>query len=377
MMLSQPRYTTGSMWIIVGIFILLVVPTPTNAFMKSLQQFLQQATGGSSPSSSSSTSTSETANFATEPETSSTAFSFSQELLQITHKAIHLSNLAYDEDPLSSTWNFAYDSMDVFNEDVDQAVLVKIEDYCLVAFRGTELSSWGDMYQNVMLGNAPVCDTNSGMCCNAEDGFYNAYNRGYRNELENKIRFCSAQCQLDATTTETTTKCPTVVLTGHSQGGSIATIAAIVLSDLSPLVITFGQPPTIDASCPLLDNNSIYRFVNSRIGRRGTTYDPVPYLPYRASQYGHQIMLGDDTTRVAYIGQSTGIAFRPWDSENFFATHRLTSDSVGYLDRIDSIVNANTDVAIVPSSGFLDGSACSRGSECDSKICYAERCVRA
>ena len=374
MMMASRLYCT--LWIVVGMLTVLDVPTPTNAFMKSVQQFFQKATGGSSTSSS--TSTTETTNFATEAETSSATFSFSQELLQLTHKAINLSNLAYDEDPYSSTWNFPHESMDVFNEDVDQAVLVKIEDYCMVAFRGTDLSSWFDIYQNVMLGNTPVCDTNSGACCNAENGFYDAYNRGYRNELENKIRFCSSQCQLtDTNTTETVTKCPTVVLTGHSQGGSIATIAAIVLSDLSPVVITFGQPPTIDASCPLLDGNSIYRFENSRIGRRGTTYDPVPYLPYRASQYGHQIMLGDDTTRVAYIGQSTGIEFEPWDSENCFATHRLTSDSVGYLDRIDALVRANTNIALIPSSGFQDGSACTKGSECDSKICYAERCVRA
>jgi Lipase (class 3) len=364
-----------SLWIIVGLFVLLDVPTPTNAFMKSLQQFLQKAISGTSTSSS--TATSEAANDVTEPEASSTTFSFSQELLQLTYKAIHLSNLAYDDDPLSSTWDFPYEFIDAFNEEVDQAVLVKIEDYCMVAFRGTDLTSWYDMYQNVMLGNTPVCDTNSGACCNAENGFYDAYNRGYRNELENKIRFCSSQCKQDTTNTETVTKCPTVVLTGHSQGGSIATIAAIVLSDLSPIVITFGQPPTIDASCPLLDGNSIYRFVNSRIGRRGTTYDPVPYLPYRASQYGHQIMLGDDTTRVAYIGQSPGIEFQPWDSENFFETHRLTSNSVGYLDRIDSLVTANANAAVIPSSGFQDGSACTNGSECDSEICFVERCVRA
>ena len=363
-----------TMWMIIGTLLLLNRPTPTNAFIKQLQQFFHSTTSGSSTSSS--TSTSETTNFATEI---GSTFSFSQEFLQLTHKAVHLSNLAYEDDPISSTMNtFTYSSIEVFNEDVDQAIVMKIEDYCLVAFRGTDLSSWYDMYQNVMVGNTPVCDTTSGMCCNAERGFHNAYNRGYRSELEDSIRFCSKQCHVtNNSTSEAITKCPTVILTGHSQGGSIATIASIVLSDLSPIVITFGQPPTIDASCPVLDGNRIYRFVNSRVGRRGTTYDPVPFLPYRASQYGHEIMLGDDTTRVAYIGQSTGIEFEPWDSENFFATHRLSSESVGYLDRVDSLVNANENVAVIPSSGFQDGSACSQGLECDSQICFAERCVRA
>jgi Lipase (class 3) len=366
------------MWVIIVTLLLLNGVTPTNAFMERLQQFLRKATTGSSTSSS--TSTSETSNSANELEVASASFTFSQELLQLTHKAILLSNLSYEDDPISSAANsFSYSSIDVYNEEVDQAILVKVDDYCLVAFRGTDLSSWYDMYQNVMVGNSPVCDASSGTCCNAVHGFYDAYDRGYRTELEDSIRFCSNQCEVTSTNaSETITKCPTVVLTGHSQGGSIATIASIALSDLSPVVITFGQPPTIDASCPILDGsrNRIFRFVNSRIGRRGTTYDPVPYLPYRASQYGHQIMLGDDTTRVAYIGQTTGVEFEPWDSENFFATHRLSSESVGYLDRIDLLVSANTNAAVIPSSGFQDGSACTQGSECDSKICYVERCVR-
>ena len=350
-----------TMWI--GILSLLIVPTPTDAFLKNLQQFFHKDTSGSTTSTSNSPS-----------ETTTSTFSLTQELLQLTQKAVHLSLLAYEDDPIASSWNsFPYESIDIFNEDVDQAVLVKNEDYCLVAFRGTDLTSWYDMYQNVMLGNTPACSATTGACCNAERGFYNAYNREYRIELENKIRFCSTQCDV---VNSTFTKCPTVVLTGHSQGGSIATIAAIALSELSPIVITFGQPPTIDASCPVLDGNRIYRYENSRIGRSGTTYDPVPYLPYKASQYGHQIMLGDDMTRVAYIGLSTGIEFDPWDGDNFFATHRLTSESVGYLSRIDSLVAANTNVAVVPSSGFQDGTACSHESECDSQICFSGRCVR-
>jgi hypothetical protein len=360
---------------IIGTFLLLNSAVPTNAFLQSLHEFIHKAANGGSATSTNYAST----NSGVDESSSSTSFSLSQEMLQLTHKAVQLSYLAYEDDPISSNENsFSYSSMDVFQEDADQAILMKIDDYCLVAFRGTDLSSWYDMYQNVMMGNTPVCDATSGMCCNAERGFYNAYNRGYRTELENSIRFCSTQCTMIDTNTSSKaiTKCPTVVLTGHSQGGSIATIASIVLSDLAPTVITFGQPPTIDASCPLLDESRMYRFVNSRIGRRGMTYDPVPYLPYRASQYGHQIMLGDNTTHVAYISQSPGVEFEPWDSANYFATHRLTSESVGYLDRIEFLVNANAGVAIIPSSGFQDGSACTQRSECDSKICYAEQCVR-
>jgi hypothetical protein len=82
-------------------------------------------------------------------------------------------------------------------------------------------------------------------------------------------------------------------------------------------------------------------------------------------------------TRVSYIGQTRNVKFAPWDGDNFFATHRLESDIVGYIYRIDALVNANVNVPVVPSSGFLDGTACTQGMECDSQICYTERCVRA
>jgi Lipase (class 3) len=314
------------------------------------------------------------------------SFTFSQDFLQLTYKAVHLSALAYDNDPISSSWDsFQYDTIDVFNENEDQAVLVKVDDYCMVAFRGTDTTSWGDIYQNFMFSNTPVCSTASSsanICCNAESGFYDAYHSSYRIELENSIRFCASQCTSIATTNPnainfSVTMCPTVVLTGHSQGGSIATIASIYLSDLSPTIITFGEPPTIEESCPLIDESRIYRFENSRIGRRGTTYDPVPYVPNGARQYGHQIMLGDDASGVAYIRSSSEIEFGPWDAANFFATHRLTSDDVGYRARINALVNANRNVPYVRTSGFVDGTVCSKAFECASQICYNERCITA
>jgi Lipase (class 3) len=311
-----------------------------------------------------------------EDYSSSGTFSFSQELLQITQKAVYLSSLAYDSDPMSSTHMFQYDTIQVFTDDIEQAILVSFEGYCMVAFRGTDTSSWRDIYQNLQTGNEPVCV--NGVCCNAERGFYEGYHNNFQMNLENAVRECAAECT--ATATDSTTEllvCPTVVITGSSQGAAIASVAAMFLSDVTPVVITFGQPPTVDTPCALVDEERTFRFENSRVGRRGTTYDPVPYLPYSARHYGHQIMLGEDSTGVAYIGQSAEIEFEPWDSENFFATHRLTSENVGYIHRIDSLVNANRDVSFVRASGFIDGTVCSKSVECDSKICYNERCVRA
>jgi pimeloyl-ACP methyl ester carboxylesterase len=292
------------------------------------------------------------------------SFSVTEEFLLLTQKAVHLSDLAYASDPASAFPFFSYDTIQVFQDNVDQAVLVSFEGYCMVAFRGTDISSWGDIVQNLRTGNDQVC-VNS-QCCNAERGFYDAYHQNNPVDLENAIRDCAAKCNGSS--------CPSVVLTGHSQGGAIAVIAAMYVSDLLPQLITFGQPATLDMPCALVNSDRTVRFENSRVGKRGTTYDPVPYLPYQAHHFGNQIMLGEDSTGVAFIGQDTDIEFDPWDAENFFASHRLTSN-VGYMTRIDALVDANRDVPIIRSTGFVNGMVCSQSVECDSKSCSNERCV--
>jgi pimeloyl-ACP methyl ester carboxylesterase len=71
-----------------------------------------------------------------------------------------------------------------------------------------------------------------------------------------------------------------VVITGHSQGGAIALVAALYLADLNPYVITFGQPPTVEAPCNLVTSDRVYRWVNTKnAGASGIAYDPVPMAP--------------------------------------------------------------------------------------------------
>ena len=54
--------------------------------------------------------------------------------------------------------------------------------------------------------------------------------------MEKSLRDCAKDC---------VNKDECVVLTGHSQGGAIAAIAAVYMADLNPYVITFGQPPVL------------------------------------------------------------------------------------------------------------------------------------
>lgn len=306
-----------------------------------------------------------------------TDFVLTPELLHLTHTAVELSKLAFATDPVSEAGG-AYDSIQFWNAEPDQAILVSVNGYCIAAFRGTEITNWSDVYQDVPTGTSQLCAINAKdnqyECCDVVQGFDNAYNAVYRAELEQALRNCAASC---STNVDGTPVCPTVVLTGQSQGASVAAIGALYLTDLHPIVWTFGTPRAIAAPCNLVDSANVYRFENSRAGNNGLTYDPVPYVPYEAQHWGHQIMLGEDASGVAYIGLDSEIDFTPWDFANAFATHRLDSAFVGYRYRIQSIVDENTYTGTpnVRTSGFQNGYVCSQSVECDSKNCVNQVCT--
>jgi hypothetical protein len=154
----------------------------------------------------------------------------------------------------------------------------------------------------------------------------------------------------------------------------VAIVSAISLADLEPVVITFGQPPVVHLPCDAIDHSKVYRFQNSRAGWFGPTYDPVPAIPYPARHIGHQIMLSDDASGVAYIGLDSETTFWPVDLANFFELHRLETD-VGYIHRIQSLVHSyTTSNSNVRISGFMKGTRCSQDVECDSGSCHKKRC---
>lgn len=219
----------------------------------------------------------------------------------------------------------------------DQALTVQTsDDHCFVAFRGTSLT-FDDWSQNLKLGTEDLCiDVALGgtkECCTSRVGFYDAYNTPYRNDVEEEVRKCAATCQ---------DKDDCVVITGHSQGGAIAAVAAVFLADLNPYVITFGQPPTLDAPCDLLTTDRIFRYVNTKQTSVGIAYDPVPMAPgLGADHFGNMIVLGDDPTGVAFIGLDARDFLKPY--LNGIEAHFMTGNGKypGYADRIHSLTAPN------------------------------------
>lgn len=199
-----------------------------------------------------------------------------------------------------------------------------------------------------------------------------AHRTQYTEAAEQKVRECAATC---------TNRDECVVLTGHSQGGAIAAVAAVRLADLNPYIITFGQPYTMDAPCSKISSERFYRFINS-VGRsRGIVYDPIPFLPgLGADAFGYQIVLSsDDDTSVAYIGLDAQDYFGPLDLTASAHSMVGTTDAPGYLDRIKSLMNNHT--YPIRDNGYVPGSLCSEGKECTTGVCEKEtsfswsRCV--
>jgi len=137
-------------------------------------------------------------------------------------------------------------------------------------------------------------------------------------------------------------------------------------------VFTFGQPPTIDAPCPLITSERWYRFVNTKAvasGLIGVAYDPIPFAPSMGVEnWGHMILLNDDTEHVAYIGLDSQVQFSPLNIHGFEA-HSMVNDASngtvvhpGYLDRINAIIKTydtrSEDKYPVTTIGYSAGSLC-------------------
>eukprot|EP00429_Kryptoperidinium_foliaceum_P091483 CAMPEP_0176193272 /NCGR_PEP_ID=MMETSP0121_2-20121125/5400_1 /TAXON_ID=160619 /ORGANISM="Kryptoperidinium foliaceum, Strain CCMP 1326" /LENGTH=421 /DNA_ID=CAMNT_0017531983 /DNA_START=220 /DNA_END=1482 /DNA_ORIENTATION=+ len=288
----------------------------------------------------------------------------SEKVMKLALTSAELSSLAYEEDPPApgNVSHFGF-----FDEEPDQALVAELDGYCFAAFRGTTMT-WVDWSQNFELGKEEICREEllgPTTCCTTRSGFYKAYYTKYQKELEDAVRKCAKNCENPA-------EC--VVFTGHSQGGAIAAVAGLAMSDLNPYVITFGQPATIDAPCPLLSSERWFRFVNTKASDVGVAYDPVPFVPgLGAGFFGHMIILGEDPSGVAWIGLDANDVFGPLNIKGFEAhsMHALGVPYPGYWDRIHALLSNATSFPI-RANGFADNSLCSEGRECMSGQCGRE-----
>jgi len=300
----------------------------------------------------------------------------SQKIMTLSRHAAELSAIAYYEEPSKEPtlekMVERYDDMQIFIEEPDEALVTQKDGYCYGSFRGTTLTA-DDWRQNVRLGLDNICATD-GICCETRQGFFDAYDTPYRAAWEKAMRDCAKTC-------ENPEDC--VVITGHSQGGAIAAVAAVALADLSPYIITFGQPYTLDAPCEKISSERFYRYVNTEYHVRGIEYDPIPFVPgMGADAFGHTIILSNDFTGVAYVGKDVNDYYSPLDVT--VAAHSMigTEEEPGYLDRLNILMDTRSNNTYpIRNDGYIAGSLCSKDVECQTEKCESEtnfawsRCV--
>jgi len=205
----------------------------------------------------------------------------------------------------------------------DAVYLARIgDDYCAAAFRGTMNDQPGDWITNLYLGavefeaiavSIPADDDNDEDVvdafagCDVHRGYHEAYaDFEHRERVEDFLRTCRWVCP----------ECETV-LTGHSQGGAIAQIAALyqklhngggnttsaeatvdfetddgidddyesaIIDRNIPYVVTFAAPQSLGAGCFEVfsgdERRRWFRYIMATKGTMGNklVYDPIPLL---------------------------------------------------------------------------------------------------
>ena len=287
-----------------------------------------------------------------------------EEFMEISLDAIDLSYIISTPFPAN---NGRYDSFKVFGFEPDRTVLAQKDGRCYLAFRTTNYINPADVVQNFIPGTTKVCPRKGGDdCCIGNAGMVTVYDNSYRQEMEDAVDDCVKECKAK----------DCLVLTGHSQGGTASQIGSVILNDLNPLVVTFGNAPGVNDGCDQADTSRWVRYVNTRISYTGgMQYDLVAYpLPDPSVYLGHlgrTVLLSSDPTGVAALPLDSANAFSPPDLLSNFRTHRIQlgplSTEKGYRERIDDLMAQES--YPIRTTGYSKGYPCTQDIECDSGVC--------
>ncbi len=219
------------------------------------------------------------------------------------HMAVRLSRVVFDtykddSDIIASNYGFDPSNGIYLASGVDAVYLARVgNEYCVAAFRGTVVYQPEDFLTNVDLDPIPfemtmqqenetknlnntIDDTTLKVeDCEVHQGYHDAYTEfEYREQVEEFLSDCRSECL----------ECDTM-LTGYSQGGAIASIAALYYKERtynrsvdSPYIVTFGAPQSLGAPCAQYFSESEkqkwYRYILSRESGGKLVYDPFPLL---------------------------------------------------------------------------------------------------
>jgi len=241
--------------------------------------------------------------------------------------------------------------------DNNVAIFKEEDGICFVGFRGSQ--GFRDFVDDINPGWSDVCN-DQGECCLCRAGFVHSFNTELlKSWIEERISDCMSRC------TDDNPEC--LVITGHSLGGAIATVASIAYHHLNPLIITFGETPALLDHCPIIDGKRHFRFVSSEYRGSGVAYDPIPFYTIGNGEHhvGEYILISDqDKDRALYLGMNADTAFSPtWLSQ--WTVHQLSH----YLPAIRNLREVAASSGQVPLDGFRLGTYCTKNIECSNGRC--------
>lgn len=240
----------------------------------------------------------------------------------------------------------------LFETNLDRALVRYLDESCYVSFRGSSGNVLDNLQSAPGLFPRQVCGQAG--CCFVERGLGGAYYASFASELETELQECTERCEGDH-------GCD-VVLTGYSQGGAVASVAAIVLAKYNPTLITFAQQPVTWFACNVLDNMEERYLRFTALCEEGgkPTYDAIPYYgnPLVSRHSGTMIMLGNGA--AATIGYNSRRTFLPISG----ACHDLEGEYEKSVDNLE----------IGPLDGFPSSALCTADVECKSRRCHQSRC---
>lgn len=177
-------------------------------------------------------------------------------------KLIKLLNmLAYDNEEELRQLKDDLESLDAellqtFDQEDTQAILLKTNAFVVLAFRGTESTSWGDIRTDLKARFSP-CRTRG----RVHSGFLRAF-------------YAVEEQVCEALAAEELSSLPLFV-TGHSLGGALATVAAKLITHAggNAACYTFGSPRVADDEWLMQMKTPVYRVVNAA--------DGVTLVPFR------------------------------------------------------------------------------------------------
>lgn len=270
---------------------------------------------------------------------------------------------------------------------IDDAALVEDDGQCFVAFQSTQWEEdRTDMGQNLNPRSAKLCNE-GGQCCKFREGFVNGWNNtSWNSQLTEDVKACVGRC----------TKDPCLIITGHSQGGSIATVASLHLADVTSSyeVITFAAAPALvwtpETCSPQMNFNAHYRFGKALFkdewsgGRAGLVFDKVSFLgpdpipgfaTYSVGEF--LIVSNEDFDNVAHVGMNTELTLHPWDHHPppLGHAHYLSDEThLGYWEILEKMFNKTEENSFpIGVRGLKNEMHCGR-TEYGPILCESDRC---